>query len=109
MSKEEHLCTVIVAVIVFDDQDRLLMTQEVKESCYGKWYIPAGRVHQGEHVRDGAIREVEEETGLKLDPTGIFSLEYTPYDNGYLWIRYGVTGKIVGFVKICFFYFSVVT
>ena len=44
MSKEEHLCTVIVAVIVFDDQDRLLMTQEVKESCYGKWYIPAGRV-----------------------------------------------------------------
>jgi 8-oxo-dGTP pyrophosphatase MutT (NUDIX family) len=44
MSKEEHLCTIIVAVIIFDDQDRLLMTQEAKESCYGKWYIPAGRV-----------------------------------------------------------------
>jgi 8-oxo-dGTP pyrophosphatase MutT (NUDIX family) len=61
MSKEEHLCTIIVAVIIFDDQDRLLMTQEAKESCYGKWYIPAGRVEffiffiqkvqQGEHIR----------------------------------------------------------
>lgn len=96
MGKEEHLSTIIVAVIIINEQDKLLMIQEAKKTCYGKWYIPAGKVFQGEHIKEAAIRECEEETGLKVEPTGIFSVEYQPYDTGYLWVRYGITGRIVG-------------
>ena len=55
----------------------------------------------GESPFAGAEREVEEETGLVMEATGVFSIEYKPtrrlrgsgYNN---WIRYGITGKIVG-------------
>ena len=56
----------------------------------------------GESPFAGAEREVEEETGLKMEATGIFCIEYKPSkkkrgSSGYHnWIRYGVTGTIVG-------------
>eukprot|EP00005_Dracoamoeba_jomungandri_P013238 CAMPEP_0174264936 /NCGR_PEP_ID=MMETSP0439-20130205/24587_1 /TAXON_ID=0 /ORGANISM="Stereomyxa ramosa, Strain Chinc5" /LENGTH=131 /DNA_ID=CAMNT_0015351109 /DNA_START=225 /DNA_END=620 /DNA_ORIENTATION=- len=75
------------------------MTQEAKSSCHGKWYIPAGRVEYGETPVEGAIREVEEETGLIMEATGIFCVEYKPNrkrGGRYNWVRYGVTGTITG-------------
>jgi 8-oxo-dGDP phosphatase len=97
MGKEDHLTTVIVACIIVNDQDRLLMIQEAKESCYGKWYIPAGKVLQGESLKQAVIREVLEETGLRFEPSGIFSVEYIPETtNSLLWTRYGITGKTTG-------------
>ena len=37
----------------------------------GKWCIPCGRLEWGEEVRSGALRELEEETGLKAEIIGI--------------------------------------
>lgn len=96
MGKEEHIVTVVVACVIFNEQDRLLMIQEAKKEYHGKWYLPAGKILQGEHIKEGAMREIEEETGLKVEPSGIFSLEYVPSSNGYLWLRYGITGKVIG-------------
>lgn len=31
----------------------------------GKWDIPKGKIDKGEEIKDGAIREVEEETGVR--------------------------------------------
>jgi hypothetical protein len=43
------------------------------------------------------MREVEEESGLQLEPSGIFSVEYKiNKHSGKAWIRYGITGQIVG-------------
>lgn len=37
----------------------------------GQWAIPGGRVDDGETVEQGALRELHEEVGLKLDPSAI--------------------------------------
>jgi 8-oxo-dGTP pyrophosphatase MutT (NUDIX family) len=37
----------------------------------GQWAIPGGRVDQGETVEQGALRELHEEVGLKLDASAI--------------------------------------
>jgi 8-oxo-dGTP pyrophosphatase MutT (NUDIX family) len=54
-------------------------------------------VEVGESPIEGAMREVEEESGLQLEPSGIFSVEYKiSKRSGKAWIRYGITGQIVG-------------
>lgn len=93
--------SVIIAATIVVEDGKLLMMQEAKSGCRGKWYIPAGRVELGESPLTGAEREVEEETGLIMEATGIFCVEYKPSrklkSSGYNnWIRYGVTGNIVG-------------
>ncbi len=37
----------------------------------GKWDLPKGKIDKGENILDGAIREVEEETGVKVETTNI--------------------------------------
>lgn len=92
-----HRSTVIAAVVVFDGEGRVLLVQEAKPKCRGLWYLPAGRVEVGESPIEGAMREVEEESGLQLEPSGIFSVEYKiSKRSGKAWIRYGITGQIVG-------------
>eukprot|EP01088_Endostelium_zonatum_P016354 TRINITY_DN4398_c0_g1_i2.p1 TRINITY_DN4398_c0_g1~~TRINITY_DN4398_c0_g1_i2.p1 ORF type:complete len:259 (-),score=49.61 TRINITY_DN4398_c0_g1_i2:2-778(-) len=89
---------VIVAVVVIQD-GKVLMVQEAKESCRGKWYIPAGKLEAGEHPLEAAIRECKEETGLNLEPAGVFGIEYKSSvvkNPKNCWVRYGITGKIVG-------------
>lgn len=48
---------------------KILLVQEAKESVRGLWNFPAGILDPPEDVRDGATREVKEETGfdVKLD------------------------------------------
>jgi len=49
--------------------DRVLLVRRRFDPGRGKWSIPGGLVELGETVRDAALREVYEETGLnvKLD------------------------------------------
>lgn len=42
----------------------------VIRDSYGKWGLPKGHLEHGEGVRQAAVREVEEETGLKPDAVG---------------------------------------
>lgn len=41
----------------------------------GQWKLPGGGLHLGEDTIMGALREVEEETGIQLDPKEIKFLE----------------------------------
>jgi hypothetical protein len=42
MGKDLHLNTIIVIMVIFNENEELLMIQESKEDCYGKYYLPAG-------------------------------------------------------------------
>lgn len=37
----------------------------------GNWWLPGGRVEAGESFTSAAMREMTEETGLRLEPAGI--------------------------------------
>lgn len=61
---------VIVGGIVEKD-GKVLLVQEKQEKCYGKWNIPAGHLDFNESIKQGAIREIKEETGCDVELNGI--------------------------------------
>ncbi|KAK9310095.1 hypothetical protein QLX08_000396 [Tetragonisca angustula] len=84
--------TYIVAAVVINDQGEVLMMQEAKATCNGKWYLPAGRVEPNENLVDAVKREVLEETGLILNPETLILVECATGS----WFRFVFTGKITG-------------
>ena len=61
---------VIVGGII-EKNGKYLLVQEAKERCYKKWNIPAGHLDYGESLIDATKREVKEETGCKVEITGV--------------------------------------
>ena len=55
-----------VGVVVWKNEEFLLIRRG-KEPMKGAWSIPGGRQHLGETIKEAAIREVREETGLEID------------------------------------------
>lgn len=84
--------TYIVACVLINDNNEVLMIQEAKQSCAGKWYLPAGRMEQGENIVDAVKREVLEETGLKISVTTLLGVECA----GGSWYRFICAGEVLG-------------
>lgn len=71
--------TVAVGAIVADDQGRILFLKRARNPGLGKYGIPGGFVDEGESTEDALIREVREETNLKVE-----SLRYlATFPNSY--------------------------
>ncbi|XP_046403335.1 8-oxo-dGDP phosphatase NUDT18 [Ischnura elegans] len=82
----------VVAAIIINEKNEVLMIQEAKSSCAGQWYLPAGCLEPNEDIDDAVVREVKEETGLDMKPTSLLMVQSTA--DG--WMRFVFTGKIVG-------------
>ena len=61
---------IIVGGIIEKD-GKILMVQEKKKMCYGKWNLPAGHLDPNETIVEGAVREMKEETGCDVEVTGV--------------------------------------
>jgi 8-oxo-dGTP pyrophosphatase MutT (NUDIX family) len=57
------------------DADRLLLT---RRSDNGEWCLPGGGVDAGERPAETAVREVYEETGLRIRVTGLLGVYSDP-------------------------------
>jgi len=88
---KETVCYIVGAVL-FNEKNEVLMMQESKPSCYGKWYLPCGKMEPGEDISEAAKREVKEETGLEFELTSLILVE----SSGGSWFRFMVTGNITG-------------
>lgn len=64
------MTTVVVGGIIQRD-DKYLLIQEAKAECRGRWWTPTGHVESGESLLAGVIREIKEECGFDVKPTGI--------------------------------------
>ncbi|KAJ0183319.1 hypothetical protein K1T71_001295 [Dendrolimus kikuchii] len=84
--------TYVVACVIINESGEVLMMQEAKESCAGKWYLPAGRMEKGETIVQATVREVLEETGLQCVPKTLLVVETA----GGTWYRFVLTGEVVG-------------
>jgi 8-oxo-dGTP diphosphatase len=60
------------AVIV--DAGRVLLVQRGREPLKGHWSLPGGLVELGESLHAGVVREVQEETGLLVEPVELVEL-----------------------------------
>lgn len=64
---------------------KFLLVQEAKETCRGKWNVPAGHLEPNESIFGGAKREIFEETGCKVELTGVLKVCNKILENG-IWI-----------------------
>jgi 8-oxo-dGTP pyrophosphatase MutT (NUDIX family) len=90
-----------VGVIIVDWEGKILLE---KRSDNGMWGLPGGSIEPGESVHQTALREVEEETGLKVRITGLLGVYSEPRgrivtypDNGDVahLVDIALTGEIV--------------
>lgn len=66
--KQDIKLTVDTVIFSFDSLvRRVLLVKRKNEPYKGKWVIPGGFVEDGENLETAAIRELEEETGLKIE------------------------------------------
>ena len=59
---------------ILEKDGKFLLVQETKEICKGKWHVPAGGLEENESLIEGAKREIYEETGCKVEITGILEI-----------------------------------
>lgn len=77
MSKKQF---VIHVSVLIEANDQILMVQEE----YGQWNLPGGHLNLGEGLLAGAIREVQEETGLRVQPDYFIGIYTGLGENHYL-------------------------
>jgi ADP-ribose pyrophosphatase YjhB (NUDIX family) len=83
-----------VGVIVLDPAGRILLE---RRSDNGWWGLPGGAIEAGESVRQAALREVREETGLEVCITGLLGVYSEPA--GRI-VRYPDNGDVAHLVDI---------
>ena len=57
-----------VGGLAYDEAGRLLLVQRANEPGRGLWSVPGGRVEPGEDDSAALVREMWEETGLRVTP-----------------------------------------
>ncbi|MEU7157324.1 NUDIX hydrolase [Streptomyces chrestomyceticus] len=63
MTETIHYTADVVAVT---PDDHILLIERKWAPFEGQWALPGGHVDAGEHSRDAAVRELEEETGVRV-------------------------------------------
>ena len=62
---------VAASIVVCDPDDRILLVREADPRVHGKVNLPGGHLEDGESVVECAVRELHEETGLDVIPSGL--------------------------------------
>ncbi len=70
-----------VSVLVFDNQDNLLIGKRSVEDGHGLWATPGGFLEPGESLSECAVRETLEETGLLIQDVEFRGVAYSNSNN----------------------------
>lgn len=71
------------AALVEDHRGRLLLVRRERDPYAGDWDLPGGHCEFAEHPADAAVREVAEETGLRIRPIEVVDIAiYDPGSSG---------------------------
>ena len=64
----------VAAVTIVAREKKVLLVRRANQPGYGLWSVPGGYVDRGEVVEEAATREVLEETGLRVEISGLLGL-----------------------------------
>jgi ADP-ribose pyrophosphatase YjhB (NUDIX family) len=74
MQREYPVAPLMGVGAVVVDQGRVLLVRRGAEPLKGHWSIPGGMLELGEPLTGGVVREVQEETGLIVEPVELVEL-----------------------------------
>ena len=87
----------VAYVLLFDEIEQKVLLVKNKGTDTSYYTLPGGAVEKGETLKEAAIREVKEETGLDVQVGGIFSVGEAFFEErGHHAIFFTFVGKIVG-------------
>lgn len=82
-----------VNTLITDEQNRILLVNEKKESIFNKLNLPGGHLEQEEELIACAKREVAEETNVEIKILGLIGIYTGRGDNHY--VNFVFAGKII--------------
>jgi ADP-ribose pyrophosphatase YjhB (NUDIX family) len=82
MQREFPLAPLVGVGAVVVDRGRVLLVQRGTEPARGQWSLPGGLVEVGESLTAAVAREVQEETGLVVEPVELIELLDRIYREG---------------------------
>jgi 8-oxo-dGTP diphosphatase len=80
-NKKKELVSAGVAILLFKDADNVLLGKRKGSHGSGEWAIPGGRLEPNETPLTCIVRELEEETGIQIEPWNINLCIELPFYN----------------------------
>jgi ADP-ribose pyrophosphatase YjhB (NUDIX family) len=65
-------------VIIVNADSEILLVEEGGGPAVGSWGFPAGKLEMGERLTEAAVREAEEETGLRVELDDLVGIYHSP-------------------------------
>jgi ADP-ribose pyrophosphatase len=84
-----------VGGLIVDDEQRLLLVRRARDPGKGKWGLPGGFVDRGETIEEALLREIEEETALKISELDLL----VTFPNRYNYR--GVVSPVIDLFYVC--------
>ena len=66
--KKDYLIKNGVGIWLFNPLNQVLLGQRLSQHGFNTWAVPGGKPEIGENVRNTAVRETWEETGIIIEP-----------------------------------------
>ena len=60
----DKILNIVASPVIY--KDKFLLIKRIKEPYIGLWSLPGGKIEFGETLEEAIVREVEEETSLKV-------------------------------------------
>jgi len=69
-----------IDVVVYNNENKILLAKRTQEPCKGEWWILGGRQFKGELPEKTAVRKIKEEVGLDVEVEKLLRVEDVIFD-----------------------------
>lgn len=88
-STEQRAITEVAVGILINSQGQFLLTTRPTGKVYaGYWEFPGGKIEAGETVVDAAIREIDEELGIRIRTANLWRRERFSYEHAHVELNF---------------------
>lgn len=84
-----------VGAVVHDATGRLLLVRRANPPAQGTWSLPGGRVEVGEDDETAVVREVAEETGLRVAALGVVGVVERDAPDGAIYVITDLACRVI--------------